>query len=208
MKKVALYLRVSTASKSRYGDVLTFDQRQEDPLRRLAEQRGWQVVNVYTDRISGAKERRPALEQLINDATRGKFDIVMVWRFDRLSRSLIHFLQTVEELQKVNVDFVSHEQSFDTTTPMGRFCLTMFGGLAELERAVIRDRVIAGLEYARTRGTKSGKPIGRPKVIFDRAKVPDLRRQRLSWREIAKSLGVGVGTVRRTYQASENATLA
>ena len=211
LKKAVLYLRVSTASKSRYGDVLTFDQRpelQQEPLERLAEQRGWQVVNVYTDRISGAKERRPALEQLINDATRGKFDVVMVWRFDRLSRSLIHFLQTVEELRELNVDFVSHEQSFDTTTPMGRFCLTMFGALAELERAVIRDRVIAGLEYARTRGTKSGKPIGRPKVIFDRAKVPDLRRQGLSWREIAKSLGVGVGTVRRVCKNFQNSTLS
>ena len=76
----------------------------------------------------------------MNDARRGKFDVVMVWRFDRLSRSVIHFLQTVEELRHLNVDFVSHEQSFHTTTPMGLFCLAMFGALAELERAVIRER--------------------------------------------------------------------
>ena len=133
-------------------------------------------------------------------ADNGKFDVVMVWRFDRLSRSVIHFLQTVEELQRLNVDFVSHEQSFDTTTPMGRFCLTMFGALAELERAVIRERVVVGLEYARTRGTKSGKPIGRPKAIFDRAKVAELRKEGLSWH--ANLLGAGVGTIRRAYQAN------
>ena len=100
------------------------------------------------------------------DARRGCFDVLLIWRFDRLSRSVPHFLQVVDELRQFGIELVSHEQSFDTTTAMGKFTLTMFAALAELEREVIRERVQAGIDYARLHGTKSGKPIGRPALCF------------------------------------------
>jgi DNA invertase Pin-like site-specific DNA recombinase len=203
-RRAALYLRVSTHSRSRYGEQQAYDQRpevQEAPLRRLAQARGWRIVEVYTDRIGGASERRPALERLLADARRGAFDLVAVWRFDRLSRSVRHFLGVMDELRSVGVDFVSHEQAFDTTTPMGKFTVTMFAALAELERLVIRERVIAGLEHARAHGTKSGRPIGRPRAVFRRDQVVELRRLGVPWREVARRLGVGSATVRRAIAA-------
>jgi DNA invertase Pin-like site-specific DNA recombinase len=206
--RVGLYCRVSTSSRSRYGEAIAFDQRpelQEDALRRAAEQRGWKVVVVYSDRISGGKSKRPGLDAVLSDARRGRFDVLMVWRFDRLSRSAIHFLQVVDELQNLKVDFVSLEQSLDTTTPMGKFVLTMFAALAELHRSIIRDNVIAGLEYAKKHGTKSGRPIGRPRRIFDKETVVTLRDEGLSWSKIASKLGLGVGTVVRAYGSRTNA---
>jgi len=202
-KRAVAYLRVSSAGKSLYGDTLAYDQNpavQESPLRRLAEQRGWSIVQVYCDRVSGAKETRPELERMLAAARRGEFEILMLWRFDRLSRSVQHFLRMVEELRVLGVDLVSHEQSFDTTTAMGKFCLTMFAALAELEREVIRERVRAGLQYARLHGTKSGRPIGRPLAVFHRDQVVELRRQGLSWREITHRTGGSVRGVRRAYQ--------
>ena len=121
--RAAIYLRVSTTSKSRYGETLAFDQRpelQEEPLRRTAEHRGWSIAEVYCDRASGPKELRPELDRLLADARRGKFDVLLVWRFDRLSRSALHFLQIVEELRRLGIDFASHEQSLDTTSTSAR----------------------------------------------------------------------------------------
>jgi len=116
MRRAAVYTRVSTAGKTGYGALPIYDQNpavQEEPLRRLAAQRDWTITRVYSDRMSGAKESWPALAELLSDARKGKFDVVLVWRFDRLSRSVLHFLQTVEELRRLNVDLVSHEQGFD-----------------------------------------------------------------------------------------------
>jgi len=204
----AIYTRVSTASRSRYGEALAYDQNpevQEAPLRRLIVARGWTLARVYSDRISGAEERRPGLAALMADARRGLFEVVLVWRFDRLSRSVRQFLNLVEELRSLGVDLVSHEQSFDSTTPMGRFTLTMFGALAELEREVIRERIRAGIEYARQHGSRSGKPIGRPRRVFDRQKVAELRQQGLSVRQIARRLGVSRGTVFRVNRGLADA---
>lgn len=204
MKRVAIYTRVSTAARAKYGDRQAYDQNpavQEQPLRALIDARGWALARVYTDRESGAKQDRPALKELMADARRGAFDVVVVWRFDRLSRSVRHFLDVTEELRSLNVDLVSHGQAFDSTTPMGKFTLTMFAALAELEREVIRERVIAGMEYAHDHGTKSGRPIGRPKRIFRRDQVAELRQAGLSWRAIANSLGVGYGTARQAWRS-------
>jgi DNA invertase Pin-like site-specific DNA recombinase len=134
------------------------------------------------------------------DARRGSFDVLLIWRFDRLSRSVTHFVQVVEELRRLGIELVSHEQSFDTTTPMGKFTLTMFAALAELEREVIRERVQAGMDYARTHGTKSGKPIGRPAAVFRRDEARELRSAGDSWRTVAKKLGTSIGSVRRACQ--------
>ncbi len=200
MKRAVIYTRVSTDSRSLYGERLAYDQRpelQEEPLRRLAEQRGWQVVGIYADRASGAKQSRPALDRVLADARRGKFDLLMVWRFDRLSRSALHFLQIVEELRTMGVDFVSHEQALDTTTAMGKFVLTMFAAIAELERQVIRERVGAGIKHAKRHGTKSGRPIGRPRRVFDRNRIEQLRAQGMGLREVAQELGISYGTACR-----------
>jgi len=202
--KAAIYSRVSTTSKSRCGAAVVFDQNPQvhvDTLREVARRLGWEIQAVYSDRASGGKESRPGLDRLMADARRRRFDVVMVFRFDRLSRSVRHFLQVVDELRGAGVGLYSHEQSLDTTTPMGQFALTIFAALAELERLVIRERITAGLEFARRHGTKSGNAIGRPRAVFRRDQVRQLReQQRLSWRKIARELGSTIGTVRRVYE--------
>ena len=150
--RACLYVRVSTASRTRRGDTLTFDQDpavQEQPLRDLVRQRGWTPLCVYSDRASGAKERRPGLDALMRDARRGAMDVVVVWRFDRFARSVKQLVLALEEFRSLGIDFISHQEALDTSTPMGRAMFTIFAAMAELERSVIRERVIAGLEYAR-----------------------------------------------------------
>jgi DNA invertase Pin-like site-specific DNA recombinase len=106
----------------------------------------------------------------------------------------------LEEFRSLGIDFISHQEALDTSTPMGKAMFTIIAAMAELERSVIRERVVAGLEYARLRGTKSGKPIGRPRAIFRRDEAQELRAQGVSWRQIARKLGVGATTVRRACQ--------
>lgn len=204
LKRACLYLRVSTTRKEKHGDLRTFDQDpavQEQPLRDLVAQRGWTLQRVYSDRASGAKERRPGLDALLADARRGAFDVVLVFRFDRFARSVKQLVLALEEFQALGIDFVSHQEALDTSTPMGRAMFTIIAAMAELERSVIRERVAAGLEYARNHGTKSGKPIGRPRRVFRRDEVARLRGQGMSWPKIAKTLGVGLGTVFRVHRA-------
>jgi DNA invertase Pin-like site-specific DNA recombinase len=190
--RCACYVRVSTASKSHQGDTTSFDQNpevQEQPLRQLIAQRGWELYRVYSDRASGTKERRPGLDALMADARRGAFDVVVVWRFDRFARSVKQLVLALEEFRSLSVDFVSHQEALDTSTPLGKAMFTVIAAMAELERSVIRERVVAGLEYARQRGTRSGRPVGRPKAIFRRDQAPYLRTQGYSLREIARRLG-------------------
>jgi DNA invertase Pin-like site-specific DNA recombinase len=191
---------VSTASKTKRGETSAFDQDpagQEQPLRDLIAQRGWTLYRVYSDRASGAKERRPGLDALMADARRGLLDVVVVFRFDRFARSVKQLILALDEFRSLGIDFVSCREALDTSAPMGKAMFTIIAALAELERGVIQERVISGLEYARQYGTKSGKAIGRPKAIFSRDRVTELRAQGLSGREIARRLGVGEGTVRR-----------
>jgi DNA invertase Pin-like site-specific DNA recombinase len=150
--------------------------------------------------MSGAKENRPGLKALMDDARRGHFDVVLVWRFDRFARSVEQLVSALAEFRSLGIDFVSQQEALDTSTPMGKAMFTIIAAMAELERNVIRERVISGLEYARTHGTKSGQPVGRPKAVFDRSRVRAMRdAEGRSWREIAEALGVGLGTVRRVY---------
>jgi DNA invertase Pin-like site-specific DNA recombinase len=204
-RRASLYVRVSTASKSKHGSVLGFDQDpgvQEQPLRELVAQRGWTLARVYSDRASGSKETRPGLDALMADARRGAFDVVVVWRFDRFARSTKQLVLALEEFRSLKIDFVSHQEALDTSTPMGKAMFTIIGAMAELERSAILERVKAGLEYARSNGTKSGKPIGRPRVIFRRDQVAELRRQGASLRQIATELHASYGTIRRILQRS------
>jgi DNA invertase Pin-like site-specific DNA recombinase len=198
-KRACLYLRVSTASKTKH-DSSTFNQNpavQEQPLRELVAQRGWQLYQVYSDRASGAKEHRPGLDTLMADARRGAFDVVLVFRFDRFARRVKQLIQALEEFRSLGIDFISHQEALDTSTPMGKAMFTIIAAMAELERSVIRERIMAGMEYARLRGTKSGKPVGRPRAIFRRDEARELRGQGVSWRQIASQLGVSPTTVRR-----------
>ncbi|MGO9275693.1 MAG: recombinase family protein [Terriglobia bacterium] len=206
--KAAIYVRVSTSHRSQHGATNAFDQNpavQEQPLRELIAQRGWTFHGVYSDRASGAKERRPGLDELMADARRGLFDIVIVWRFDRFARSVKQLVLALEEFRSLGIDFVSHQEAMDTSTPMGKAMFTIIGAMAELERSVIRDRLVAGLEYARQHGTKSGRAIGRPRAVFRRDQVRELRGQGCSWREIAKRLNVSSASVRRAYQVQVGA---
>ena len=203
MKRAVIYLRVSTSSRSKHGDKLTYDQdpaMQEAPLRDLIAQRGWSLVNVYSDRASGARESRPGLNQLLADARRGQLDVVVVWRFDRFARSVRQLVLAMEEFRSLGVDFVSHQEALDTLTPMGKAVFTIIAAMAELERNIIRERVVAGLDHARLQGTKSGKPVGRPRAIFRRDQVVELRQKGLSWSRIARELGVSATTVRRAFE--------
>ena len=206
-KRVAIYARVSTVKKRKptgdaqaEDDTRSFEQRPEiqiEALTALAAQRGWTVTQVYQDRASGAKEKRPGLHALMTDARRGQFDIVIVWRFDRFARSVKQLVLALEEFRSLNIDFVSHQEALDTSTPMGKAMFTIIAAMAELERSVIRERVIAGQEYARVHGTRSGRGIGRPKVVCRRDRIVEMRDSGYSWRRISRETGVGKTTARR-----------
>ena len=207
-KRACLYLRVSTATKSRHGETVAFEQDpavQEAQLRNLISQRGWTLQQTYTDRTSGTKESRPGLNALMAEARRGAFDVVVVWRFDRFARSVKQLVLALEEFLALGIDFISHQEALDTSTPMGKAMFTIIAAMAELERSVIRERVVAGLEYANTHGTRSGRPIGRPKKVFPRHRIPELVAEGLSARQIATRLNVGEGTVRRAMALDRRA---
>lgn len=170
-------------------------------LEAVCEQRGWQLVQTYSDSgVSGAKGRsqRPGLDMLLKDASRGRFDVVLAWALDRLGRSLVDLLDTLNELEAAGAALVLHQQAIDTTTPGGRMFFQVTGAFAEFERAMIRSRVKAGLERAKARGVR----LGRPKTG---AKVEASIRARLTTGEgikkIAKTIGVGNGTVSRIKAA-------
>ena len=201
IENAALYVRVSSQNRAN-GNQAVFEQNpdvQELPLRQLAEQRGWRVVKVYSDRMSGSKADRPGLKALMQDARRGAFDVVLVWRFDRFARSIEQLVLALAEFRTLGIDFVSSQEALDTSTPMGKAMFTIVGAMAELERNTIRERILAGLEHAKARGTKSGAPIGRPKAVFDRGRLIELRDSGASWRTIASALKISTGTARATY---------
>jgi DNA invertase Pin-like site-specific DNA recombinase len=169
----------------------------------MAEQRGWSVTKVYSDRLSGSCDSRPGLTALMQDARRGAFDVVVVWRFDRFARSIEQLVLALAEFRTLGIDFVSSQEALDTSTPMGKAMFTIIGDMAELERNVIRERVVAGMEHSRHHGTKTGNAIGRPKRVFDRSEVVRLRDSGLSIEKIARQLRLGVGTVVRVIQARQ-----
>ena len=192
-KRVALYLRVSTSEQT------IENQRRE--LAQVAERRGWTVAAIYQDEgISGAKGRdqRPGFDQMLKDASRRKFDIVMAWAIDRVGRSLIDLLTTITHLEAVGVDLYLDQQNIDTTTPAGKLLFQITGAFAEFERGMIRQRVNLGLARARAVGTASGKPIGRPKIpAAKEAQVRQLLAAGTGILKTARLVGTGVATVQR-----------
>jgi DNA invertase Pin-like site-specific DNA recombinase len=194
MRRVALYTRVSTDQQT--------TENQERELREIAARSGWQIVEVYRDHgVSGAKGRdqRPAFDALCKDATRRKFDMVMAWSVDRLGRSLQDLVAFLSELHTAGIDLFLHQQGIDTTTPAGKAMFQMMGVFAEFERAMIRDRVNAGLARAKAQG----KTLGRPKISteVERAIAEALKAGGMGIQRIAALHNVGTGTVQRIKAA-------
>lgn len=186
--RAALYARVSTTN---HGQDVGMQVRE---LRQFCEARGWEVVGEYRDEgISGTKEKRPELDRLMAEAHRRKFDVAVVWKFDRFARSVSHLLRALETFNALGVGFVSLSESLDTSTPAGKMVFTVLGAVAELERSLIAERVRAGLRNARAKGTR----LGRPCVTVNVARIATLRARGLSWAKVAGELGVGEGTVYR-----------
>jgi DNA invertase Pin-like site-specific DNA recombinase len=189
--RAAIYARVSTVGQGQSPEM------QIRELREYCERRGWQISGEYVDAgISGAKDSRPELNKLLADAHRRRFDVVVVWKFDRFARSVSHLLRALETFNALGVAFVSLSEQIDTSTPTGKMVFTVLGAVAELERSLIAERVRAGLRNARAKG----KRLGRPRVAVDAAQIACLRTSGQSWRAIAKELGVSVGTVHSIVQ--------
>ena len=140
--------------------------------------------------ISGAKERRPQLDRLIADAHKRKFEVVVVWKFDRFARSVSHLLRALENFRALGVEFVSLSEQIDTSTPTGKMIFTVLGAVAELERSLIAERVRAGLRHAQAKG----KRLGRPKATVNPAQIAALRAQGVPWRQVGLRLGVSAAT--------------
>jgi|APSaa5957512622_1039677.scaffolds.fasta_scaffold79674_1 DNA invertase Pin-like site-specific DNA recombinase len=186
-KRAAMYLRVSTDGQTTENQRLAIEQ-----YSRLQE---WKIVQVYEDvGISGAKDVRPGLDSLKADAVKGRFDVALVWKFDRLARSTTNLLDTLALLQRYGVDFVSTTEAVDTSTPTGKMVLTFLGAIGEFEREIIRERVVCGLERAKVNGVK----LGRPRRGFDVNEALRLKKGGLSWSQLAKRISVSSATLRRT----------
>src|SRR5215831_17288955 len=167
MKRAAIYVRVSTDGQT--------VENQVRELRQVAERRGWTIVETYSDAgISGAKGRdqRPGLDQMLKDAQRRSFDVVMAWAIDRLGRSLIDLLGTIQHLEAVGVDLYLDQQSIDTTTPAGKLLFQMTGAFAEFERSMIRQRVRAGLNVIKAKIERDGKFVSKAGKVRKRLGRP------------------------------------
>ena len=188
MKKVAIYARVSTDKQTCENQLIE--------LRAVAERCGYTIVQEFVDSgISGAKGRvdRPALDAMMKAANQRKFDMILVWSIDRLGRSLQNLVELLNDLQSMRVDLMFLQQGMDTSTSSGRMMFSIFGALAEFERNLIRERVIAGIFRAKARGVKMGRPTKMNDGL--RSAIQLLRENGMGIKQIAKEVGVGVGTV-------------
>ena len=175
MNRVIIYARVSTKEQN-------VDMQLSD-LKSYAELRKLRVVEVYIDYASGAKSDRVNYQKLFNDVRKRKTDVVLVWKFDRFARSTKELINALEEFNSLGVDFISYKENVDTSTPAGKILFTMISAFAEFERSIIRERVIAGMEKAKARGAR----IGRPKIPpFTKQKVIMLQEKGLTYKEIIK----------------------
>jgi DNA invertase Pin-like site-specific DNA recombinase len=166
-------------------------------LREFVERRGWQITGEYVDRgVSGSKDRRPALDQMMAAAQGRRFDVLLVWKLDRFARSLKHLVNALAEFEALGIAFVSLRDNLDLTTPAGRLMFQIIGAMAEFERALIQERVKAGLRNAKSKGVR----LGRPRVFVSESRIDALRGAGASWRAVAKELGVSLGTLHRTAQ--------
>ena len=184
--------------------VSTVDQHPETQLldlRQMASQRGFEIVAEYTDRISGAKARRPGLDQLMKEARRGRFDVVLVWASDRIARSVKHFLDVLDELNRLNIEFVSFREQIDTGGPLGRAIVVIIGAIAELERNLIIERVRAGMRRARL----EGRSIGRRPLELDHIAILRDRQRGHSLGQLARTYRVSRTTIHRVLHEHASA---
>src|SRR5664280_1044992 len=185
MTRAALYMRVSTLDQHPETQLLD--------LRQMAAQRGLDIVHEYTDKISGTKAKRPGLDAMMAGARRGQFDVVLVWASDGIARSVKHFLDVLDELNRLKIEYVSFRENIDTGGPLGRAIIIIVGAVAELERNLIIERVRAGMRRARL----EGRHIGRNPLELDHAGIQHDRSQGQSLRQIAKGHRISAATVWR-----------
>jgi len=191
MKRCAIYGRVSCVDQHPETQILD--------LRHMARQRGYEIVREYTDKITGTKAKRPGLDELLRDARRGQFDVVLVWACDRLARSVRHFLEVLDELNHLNIEFISFRENLDTSGPLGRAVVVIIGAVAELERNLIIERVRAGMRRARL----EGRHIGRQPLIIDRAAVLQERTHGRSLSQIAQTFRISRASVSRILKEAK-----
>jgi DNA invertase Pin-like site-specific DNA recombinase len=188
MKRAALYMRVSTVDQHPETQLLD--------LRQMASRRGYEIAQEYTDKISGTKAKRPGLDTMMADARRGRFDVVLVWASDRIARSVKHFLDVLDELNRLKIEYVSFRENIDTGGPLGRAIVVIIGAVAELERNLIIERVRAGMRRARL----EGQHIGRNPLVLDNLAIQQDRQHGQSLRQIAKGHRVSTATVQRVLR--------
>jgi len=188
--KVALYTRVSTNDQS--------VQMQSSDLKGYCQQRRFEVYKEYADQgISGTKDKRPGLDELMDDARKKKFDAVLCWRFDRFARSTKHLITALEEFRHLGIDFISYQENIDTASPLGKAMFTIVSAIAELERNILLERVRAGLKRAK----ENGAILGRPKRLdLDVKELQKMRKKGLSFRQIAKQVKACPGTVYKSLK--------
>ena len=190
MKKAAAYVRVSTADQT--------VKNQKLAIEKYCEVQNWKLVQTYEDNgISGSTDSRPALDMLKDDVMKGKYDVVVVFRFDRMARSTRHLLDCLQLFRKSETDFVSCSEGIDTSTAVGEMIFTFLAAISAFELSILRERVHAGIERAKA----EGKHCGRPRVGIDLKKAMELKKQGLSYRAIAKQLGQSHATVYRALRA-------
>lgn len=181
--RVGIYARVSTTGQD--------EELQLVELRRYAAARGWDLADEFVDRgVSGAQSRRPGLDRLMTAARRREIDTVLVWRFDRFSRSVADLVASLEEFGSLGIGFISIHEQIDTTSPTGRVVFAVMAGMAEFEREILRERVRAGPARARERGVRLGQP-----PALDATRVLELRREGLSVRAIARRIQAAASSV-------------
>ena len=192
MKRAVIYARVSTCDQNPGSQLLDLEQ--------LAQQRGYEIVQRYTDHVTGVRPRRPGLDALLADARRGRFDVVLVWSCDRMARSVRHLLEVLDELNRLNIEFVSFREQLDTQGALGRAVVVIIGAIAELERSLIIERVRAGMRRARIDGTR----LGRPPLKIDRDALVRDRQRGFSYGQLAKMHSLSRTSVVRVLQHAQS----
>jgi DNA invertase Pin-like site-specific DNA recombinase len=188
--RCVIYTRVSTL----HGQDCEVQARE---LREYCARRGWEIVAEFSDTgFSGARASRPALDKMLRSARRREFDVLLVWKLDRLSRSLRHLVNLLSEFESIGLALASLTDAIDFTTPQGKLMFALVSAFGEFERSLIRERILSGLALARARGAK----FGRPRVAVDTAHIQSLRNAGLSWRAISKDMGLSRQTCLRALQ--------
>jgi DNA invertase Pin-like site-specific DNA recombinase len=188
LKRAALSMRVPTVDQHPETQLLD--------LRQRTSQRGYEIIHEYTDRTSGVKACRPGLDAMMADARHGRFDVVLVWVSDRIARSVKHFLDVLDELNRLQIEYVSFRENIDTCGPLGRAIVVIIGAVAELERNLIIERVRAGMRRARL----EGQHIGRNPLVLDNLAIQHDRQNGQSLRQIAKGHRISTATVQRVLR--------